>query len=255
MENKRITAVLITFNEEQNIERCLSSLEPVVDEVILVDAYSSDRTVALASAFSKVKVHLHAWQGFSASKNYGNSLATNPFLLSIDADECLNAELQQALLTWKSTPAGSQILQVNRLTNYSGRWIRHSGWYPEYKVRIFPKDGSRWMGLLHEELLTPDGLTVGKLDGNLLHYSYPSVDSHVKKIIAYADLAADKDILAGNRYSLLNHGIAKPAFVFFKKFFLQAGFLDGFYGFVIAVNSAFERFLRYVKYREKVSRK
>jgi glycosyltransferase involved in cell wall biosynthesis len=255
MENKRVTAVLITFNEENNIERCLASLDPIVDEVVVVDAFSSDRTVNLARTFGKVNVHLHEWQGFSESKNFGNHLATSPFLLSIDADECLSPELQQSILKWKTSASAAQILQVNRLTNYSGKWIRHSGWYPEFKIRIFPKEGSYWVGSLHEELVTPEGLTTGRLDGDLLHYSYPTVDSHLKKIIVYAELAAQKDILAGRKYSLVNHAIIKPAFVFFRKFFLQAGFLDGFYGLVIAVNSSYERFLRYIKYRERIKRK
>jgi glycosyltransferase involved in cell wall biosynthesis len=250
MGDKRITAVVITYNEAQNIERCLRSIVPVADEIIVLDSMSTDDTCAIASAVPNVKVHQHTWQGYSASKNFGNSLAQGTHILSVDADEALSPELQASILNWKKQPNAGDILEVNRLTNYCGQWIRHSGWYPEFKIRIFPKAGSEWQGSIHETLRLPAG-KVGRAAGNLLHYSYPTVESHLLKIVKYADLAVEKDIAARKKYTLVNHGLVKPMFVFVRKYFFQAGFMDGFYGFVIALNSAYERFLRYTKFRKK----
>jgi len=245
-----LSAVVITFNEEKNISRCINSLQAVCDEIIIVDSFSSDNTIVLARELPKVKAHQTPWKGYSETKNFANALASGKFILSVDADEELSAELQEAIARALPTLGDNETCEVNRLTNYCGRWIRHSGWYPEYKTRLFPKEGSQWHGSLHEELVRSTPRASRRLAGHLLHYSYPTVQSHLNKIDRYASLAVKKDTDAGKRYDLLTHGILKPFFVFVRKYFLQAGFLDGYYGFVIAVNSAYERFLRYAKYRE-----
>jgi glycosyltransferase involved in cell wall biosynthesis len=250
MDNFRLSAVIITFNEETNIERCVRSLEPVTDDIIILDAFSSDKTLSLASSHPKVRAFQKKWDGFSNAKNHANQLATGNYILSVDADEELSPELQQSILKLKNSAGRNDVFEVNRLTNYCGRWIRHSGWYPEYKTRIFPKGVASWQGTLHEELVFSKTVTKKKLEGHLLHYSYPTIDSHLAKIIAYAHLAVEKDLSMNKRYTFINHALFKPFFVFCKKYLFQAGFLDGFYGFVIAVNSAYERFLRYAKFRD-----
>jgi glycosyltransferase involved in cell wall biosynthesis len=250
MAKTTLSAVIITFNEERNIERCLKSIEKIADEIIIVDSFSSDKTLSLVSGVPKVKVHQREWAGFSNAKNFANDLATGDFILSIDADEELSPEVQESIAGALGTLGLDESCEVNRLTNYCGKWIRHSGWYPEYKTRIFPRQGTKWKGTLHEELVFSNPLKTRRLKGHLLHYSYPTVDSHLSKIIAYASLAVTKDIAAGKRYTFVNHGLTRPFFVFVRKYFFQAGFLDGYYGFVIAVNSAYERFLRYARYRE-----
>jgi len=250
MTKVKVSAVVITFNEERNIGRCLQSLEKVVDEIIVVDSFSSDRTIELLSAFPKVKINQVDWKGFSDTKNHANELASGDYILSIDADEELSSELQQSITEALQSIKPGEVYRINRLTNYCGQWIRHSGWYPEYKVRLFPRATSQWRGTLHEELVFQHPVKIKTLEGDLLHYSYPTVDAHLTKMLSYATLAVKKDLAAGKRYSFINHGLIKPVFVFIRKYFLQAGFLDGFYGFVIAINSAYERFLRYARYRK-----
>ena len=244
----KLSAVIITKNEEKNIALCLESLKTVADEMIVLDSNSTDNTVAIASGIG-AKVITRQWEGYSASKNFANSLTTGDYILSIDADEALSTELQQAILAFKSQP-GADACDVNRLTNYCGKWIRHSGWYPEYKTRIFKKEAATWTGSIHEELTFLNNPKVIRLQGDLLHYSYPTVESHLKKIYTYASLAAEKDFAKGKKYNLFLHGLVKPQFMFVRKFFIKLGFLDGGWGLVIAVISAFERFLRYVRYRE-----
>jgi (heptosyl)LPS beta-1,4-glucosyltransferase len=244
----KLSAVIITFNEGKNIGRCIDSLTRVVDEFIILDSFSTDNTLPEVERRG-LRCTQRTWAGYSDSKNYANGLATGDYILSIDADEALSPALQQALLQFKQTP-DTLACDVNRLTNYCGRWIRHSGWYPEYKTRVFKRDAAHWAGTVHEELIFTGSRTVKRLSGDLYHYSYPTVESHLRKIITYSALAAEKDYQKGKRYSFISHALIKPWFMFVRKYFLQAGFLDGFYGFVIAVNSAYERYLRYLKFYE-----
>jgi glycosyltransferase involved in cell wall biosynthesis len=248
MTSIKLSAVIITKNEEKNIGRCIDSLATVADEIIIVDSFSTDGT---ESEVNKRGINLiqHEWMGYSETKNFANAMATGEFILSLDADEVLSEELIQSIDHFKKNPA--EAANVNRLTNYCGKWIKHSGWYPEYKTRIFKKGAAYWDGTIHEELKFSSPPTkVLKLEGDLLHYSYPTVESHLKKMLPYAFLAAKKDFDKGKRYRLLTHGILKPFWMFNRKYFFNLGFLDGFYGFVIAMISSFERLLRYVKFRE-----
>jgi glycosyltransferase involved in cell wall biosynthesis len=243
-----LSVVIITFNEEKNIGRCIDSLTPVADEFIILDSLSTDKTLYEVERRG-LRCVQRAWSGYSDSKNYANSLATGDYILSIDADEALSPELTQALLQFKQAP-DADACDVNRLTNYCGRWIRHSGWYPEYKTRVFKRAAAQWAGTVHEELIFTGSRTIKRLGGDLYHYSYPTIESHLHKIITYSALAAEKDHQKGKRYGFVSHALIKPWFMFIRKYFLQAGFLDGFYGFVIAINSAYERYLRYLKFHE-----
>jgi glycosyltransferase involved in cell wall biosynthesis len=244
----RLSAVIITFNEEKNIGRCIDSLRPVIDEFIIVDSFSTDKTLAILKEKGIHPVQ-RAWEGFSGTKNFANALATGDFILSIDADEALSPELIKSVDDFKKKPV-ADACEITRLTNYCGQWIRHSGWYPEYKTRIFKKGLVEWQGTVHEELHAAAPYSQVKLKGNLLHYSFPTLGSHFSKILTYSSLAAEKDIEKGKKYFLLTHALIKPWFAFIRKYFLQLGFLDGFYGLVIAVSTAYERFLRYARYRE-----
>ncbi|SKC60183.1 glycosyltransferase family 2 protein [Ohtaekwangia koreensis] len=242
----KLSAVIITYNEEANIGRCLKSLIPVVDEVVILDSFSKDRTLEIISQHGLNFIQ-REWTDYSDAKNYANSKATGEFILSIDADEELSPVLQQSILTWKNNPS-ADAYQINRLTNYCGKWIYHCGWYPEYKVRIF-KRGTQWKGLVHEDLVFDNEPKVEKLKGDLYHYSYPTIDSHLKKVLQYSKLTAEKKFKAGKKYTLLWHGILKPWVVFFKKYILQLGVLDGYYGFVISAFTSFFHFLRYIHFR------
>jgi glycosyltransferase involved in cell wall biosynthesis len=244
----KLSAVIITLNEEKNIGRCVDSLLPVVEEFVVLDSFSTDQTISILHE-KGIKAVQRKWAGYSNAKNFANTLVTGDFILSIDADEELSPELKQSILEFKQNPR-AEVCILNRLTNYCGQWIRHSGWYPEYKVRIFKKNAAEWKGEIHEEIVFQKVSSPVTLTGDLYHYSYPTVESHLNKISKYAYLAAQRDLDSGKRYTLLSHALIKPWFMFMRKFFFQQGFRDGFYGFVIAVISAFERFMRFVHFRQ-----
>lgn len=244
----KISAVIITLNEEKNIARCIKSLLPIVDEVIVWDAHSTDRTKEISESLG-AKVFQHAWEGYSVSKNKANEKATGDYILSIDADEELSADLKASLKHLKPILKEDAYVFV-RINNYCGTWIRYSGWYPEYKTRLFRNGKAKWVGEIHEWLEFNGKPEFFIIPGDLLHYSILSVEHHVQKIFLYSRLTAQKDYQNGVRPSILFHGVLKPGFHFFKNFFLQRGFLDGYKGFVIARMAAFERFLRYVKLKE-----
>lgn len=244
----KISAVIITLNEEKNIERCIKSLQGVVDEIVVWDSNSTDRTKEISEKLGAV-VYQAEWEGYSVAKNKANELIKGDYILSIDADEELSLELRSNLLKIKPSIKDDAYI-FTRINNYCGTWIKHSGWYPEYKIRLFKKGDAVWVGEIHEQLeftTKPNQLIV---TGDLLHYSILSLEHHVQKIFLYSKLTAQKDFQNGVKPSILFHGIAKPSFHFFKNFVLQRGFLDGYKGFVIARMASFERFLRYVKLRE-----
>lgn len=244
----KLSAVIITKNEERIIGRCLDSVLSVADEIIVLDSLSTDNTIDIARARG-AKVVQRAWEGYSGSKNYANSLSSYDYILSIDADEVLSAELITSINNFKRN-ATADACEVNRLTNFCGEWIRHSGWYPEYKIRLFKKGAAQWKGSVHEALDWSQQPSVYRLHGDLLHYSFPTIKSYLAKIQVYASLAAEADFKKGKKYSLILNGILKPYFMFVRKYFLKLGILDGKAGLIIAVSSAYERFLRYCFFRE-----
>jgi len=242
---KGISAVIITRNEAHNIARCLISLQLLVDEVIVVDAESTDDTARIATDHG-ARVIVRAWTDYSDQKNFANAQARGPYILSMDADEAISAELRAALMdAMKQGLSGAY--RFNRLTNYCGTWVRHGGWYPDAKVRLFPKDGTRWQGEhVHEELHLEPGMIVHQLVGDLLHYSYPTVRSHEERIERYSDLHARKLLAAGKRPGWLKRTFS-PAVKFFQGYALRLGFLDGKAGYTIARLSARAVQLKYAK--------
>jgi glycosyltransferase involved in cell wall biosynthesis len=239
-----ITAVIITKDEEKNISRCLASLAGVVDEIIIADGSSKDKTVEIATAAGAKCVQME-WLGYSETKNKANALAAHDYILSMDADEALSDELRTSILSVKNKLSGAYLF--NRRNHYCGKWIRHCGWYPDRKVRLFPKEGTKWQGeYVHETLALPAGTSETFLSGDLMHYSYDSIDAHVGRANRYSSLAAD-EILAKNKKALLLRCLFAPQWKFFKMFFLQLGFLDRFYGFTVCMIGSYEVFLKYAK--------
>jgi (heptosyl)LPS beta-1,4-glucosyltransferase len=240
-----ISAVIITFNEERNIARCIASLRRVADEVVVVDSGSSDGTQAIAETAGAHVVH-HPWAGYSGQKNFANTLARCTYILSMDADEALSPELEASLLRVKAKgPQGAY--RFNRITNYCGTWVRHGGWYPDVKVRLFPKGRARWEGEhVHEELVLDADLPVTHLHGDLLHWSYHTLDDHRARIERYSDLHARKMLEAGNTGGAVKRWLS-PVAKFVQGYVLQLGFLDGSAGFHIARLSARAVHLKYTK--------
>lgn len=243
----KLTATIITFNEERNIERCIRSLEGVADEIIVLDSFSNDRTQEICEGLP-VRFEQRAWQGYSESKNYLNGLVSTDYILSLDADEALDDRLKEAILAVKSNP-NPQVYAVNRLTNYCGKWIKHSGWYPDVKVRLFPKDGSFWDGaIVHETLIFPKELTVEPLAGHLEHYSYYSQKDHRERADTYSRLTAQKMHAAGKKASVLKPYLSAIG-RFVSMYLFKLGFLDGKMGLRIARISAQSNVLKYNELR------
>jgi (heptosyl)LPS beta-1,4-glucosyltransferase len=243
-----ISAVIITRNEEESIGRCLAAIGDLVEETVIVDSGSTDRTRAVAESYPNVKFIAARWEGYGANKNRGNAAAGGDYILSLDADEEVSTELRAAILAARPHLDGTVAFAVNRIARYGRRWIRHSGWYPDWQLRLFPRAGSRWdSALVHEKVVLGPGVRRERLPGHLLHHAYATVSDHIAKVNAYSSLRARE--LAGGRWLLLR-GILKAKLRFLKHYIAGRGFLDGGAGFLIAVISAFAIFAAYAKARE-----
>ncbi|MEL6636359.1 MAG: glycosyltransferase family 2 protein [Bacteroidota bacterium] len=231
----RISAVVITYNESENIRSCLEALQRVADEVVVVDAFSEDDTVEICVRMG-VKVLQRKWQGYSASKNYGNENCENDWILSIDADEVLSEELIASI---KRLPLQKgRVYRLDRINNFCGQWIRHSGWYPDWKIRLFNRTEVHWEGdYVHETLRVPSHFREEKLWGKLWHYSYKSVEDHLQRIERYSELAA-QELFAGNKRPSPLRQMLSPYARFWNTFLFKLGFLDGRNGYLISKHNA-----------------
>ncbi|MGN0033303.1 MAG: glycosyltransferase family 2 protein [Candidatus Limimorpha sp.] len=251
----KISAVIITCNEELNIRRCLDSIKDVVDEVVVVDSLSSDATELICKEFGVVFIS-QKWLGYSAQKNIGIDAASNDWILSIDADEELSPELRKSILDLKKEDVGDdKVFSVKILPNYCGHWIRHCGWYPCPKRRIWNRKSGRWSGLIHEYVMFSCDVENVLLDGDLYHYSYHSVSQHVMKADKYSSLSAENAFNNGKRCRSGFKVFIKGSWTFFRDFIVKAGFLDGYYGFVVCRMNAFGTFLKYSKLYDMTQRK
>jgi glycosyltransferase involved in cell wall biosynthesis len=247
--NHKLSAVIITFNEEKNIKRCIEGLLDIADEIIVVDSFSFDKTKSICQSFKEVTFVEHKWEGYSRQKNFANSQAQYDYIFSVDADEVPSEELKAAI-TKEKLHGFNGNYSMNRLTNYCGAWVKHGGWYPDRKIRIFPKNNTQWEGdFVHETLKTDASLPNKHLNGDLLHYSYHSVEEHIERIEKYSTLHAQQMKLDGkkpNDMKLLFGG----AFKFFSTYILKLGFLDGKAGWNIAKYSAKAVSLKYQKLKQ-----
>jgi glycosyltransferase involved in cell wall biosynthesis len=243
---EKISAVIITVNEERRIGACLDSLTGVVDEIVVVDGYSEDRTPELCRERG-ARVVQTEWRGYATTKNFGNELASHDAILSIDSDEALSPELAGSIHSIRGEPGS--LYECNRLTRYCGHWIRHCGWYPDRKLRLFDRRVARWEGDLHETLVHEPALPVHHLQGDLLHDSFPSLSDHLRRVDRYSELAA-REFVRQEKGAAAWRLLFSPPGKFLKSYLLQRGFLDGFAGFCVCSISAFDLFLRYVKVLE-----
>lgn len=249
-----LAVVIITLNEERNIQRCLASVKDLADEIIVLDAFSTDQTQAICTSF-QVQFHQRKWEGYAASKNYLNSLASSDYILSLDADEAISDALYAELIALKKNGLKGTYA-LNRMTNYLGKWIKHSGWFPDIKPRLFPRIGSYWSGeFVHEELITPTSAKT-VLKGVLAHYSYYSYADHRARADKYSVLTAQKFHAAGKTVGPMKPFISAIG-RFIAMYILKLGFLDGWAGFKIAQISAQSNVLKYrelrrLTYQEKI---
>lgn len=247
----KISAVIITYNEERNIERCLTSLQAVVDEIVIVDSFSKDKTEEICSRFN-VKFVQHAFDGHIEQKNWAITQATYPHILSLDADEALDDRLKSAILKVKEnwTHEG---YSMNRLTNYCGKWIHHCGWYPDTKLRLWDSRKGEWGGdNPHDKYEFFDKNEPTKqLEGDILHYSYYTREDHYKQVTYFTDILAKAQFLKGKKAPFIVL-IFSPVVKFIKDYFIKKGFLDGKAGFTICRISAYATFVKYKKLRSLI---
>ena len=243
-----ISAVIITFNEEKNIARCLESLSEVVDEIVVVDSYSTDRTFEICSGFG-VKFIRNKFEGYVQQKNFAVSVAKFPVVLSLDADEALSPDLQKAILAarkdWKYDG-----YYCKRLNNYCGKWIRYTSWYPDRKLRLWDKSKGNWGGLNpHDKVELTKGSRTGRLPGYIEHYSYYSIREHVAQVNAFSGIAAKSYYNNGIESGFL-HIMFIPLWKLIRELFVKRGILGGYYCIVISIILSFETFLKYLKLNE-----
>jgi glycosyltransferase involved in cell wall biosynthesis len=241
----KISATIITFNEQKNIARAIESLR-CFDEVVVVDSGSVDRTVEIAERLG-ARVIEHPWEGFAKQKNFAAEQARHDWIFSIDADESLSEALEGEIWQLRKSGPAYDAYTVPRLAQYLGRWILHSGWYPDRKIRLYDRRKGRWTGSYVHESVTVDG-TVGHLQSNLLHYTCDSLTQHLETMNRYTTLAAEQLVAERVRIGW-RHLLLDPPWTFFRTYVLQRGFLDGVEGLAIAYMAALYNFVKYAKAR------
>jgi len=244
----KISGVIITFNEEKFIENCIKSIIDVVDEIVVIDSFSIDKTKEICLKYG-VRFIENPFEGFTTQKNFANDQARYDYVLSLDADEELSQELKQSILKAKEN-LNYDGYSFNRLNNYCGKWIKHSGWYPDSKIRLFNRNKAKWKGEnnLHEIIVLDNPKSHNHLRGDLLHWAYTSYSEHCQKINKYTDMAARS--MATRKKVGYFKIMVNPFWKFIRNYFVKKGFLDGSQGFVISVFTAFETFLKYVKIKQ-----
>ena len=240
----KLSVIIITKNEAANIRDCLESVS-WADEIIVVDSGSEDETVAICEEFG-AHVHVHDWPGFGKQKNRALGYATHDWVLSIDADERVTPELHASIESVLCNADDTcMAYRVSRLSSFCGRFMRHSGWYPDHIVRLFRRKAGRFSDVSVHESIEVQG-SIGMLQGELLHYSYGSFEQVLEKLNHYSTAVAKLQQQRGKTGGLataVGHGL----WSFIRTYFLRAGFLDGREGFMLAVLNAEHSYYRYLK--------
>jgi len=239
----KISAAIITYNEERNIARVIESLR-CCDEIVVVDSGSTDRTVELATKHG-ARVLDVAWRGYSGQKNYASEKCEHDWILSLDADEALSESLEAEIWQIKKNGPQFDAYTMPRLAQYLGRWILHSGWYPDRKVRLFNRQRAKWVGEYVHESVAVDG-TIGHLKSNILHFTCSSLSEHLKTMDRYTTLAAEQLVDQKKPIGWAQLAV-EPPWTFIRTYILQRGFLDGVEGLAIANMAALYNFLKYAK--------
>lgn len=246
MATTKISAVIITYNEEANIGRCINSLLNMVDEILVVDSFSMDATRRIVESYGATFLQ-NSFEGHIQQKNLAMSKASFDHVLSLDADEALSDELRKEILRIREN-WDADAYAFNRLNNYCGTFIRHGHWYPDRKIRLWDRRKGRWGGENpHDRVIMNTEATVKTIKADILHYTYKTPSEHLQQMNRFSDIAAREAFAKGKRTSVLIHLVIAPVLIFFKSFILRLGFMDGYPGFIIAYQSAYYRFLKYAK--------
>ena len=244
----KVSVVIITYNEELNIGRCIDSIKDIANEIIVLDSYSTDKTKEICEE-KGIKFFQHKFDGHIQQKNRALNLASNDWVLSLDADECPDKKLVENIKKVMVNP-NADAFYFNRLTSYLGKWIWHCGWYPDKKLRLFKKSKGIWAGINpHDKIEMSINAKVEYIQGDLLHYSYYSIEQHLSQINSFTTIGA-KEAFNNGRKSNLVIAILKSIWKFKRDYFFKLGFLDGYYGFVICSLSSWATFSKYLKIRE-----
>ena len=242
-----LSVVIIAFNEEEHIGRCIDSVKPVADEILVLDSLSTDRTAEIARSKGAV-VHRSSFLGYIAQKNHALTLAANDHVLSLDADEELSPELMASVLAAKGS-FSFKAYKMPRRAYYCGKFIYHGSWYPEPKVRLFDRRAVKWGGQdPHDRIIVPASMAVGRLRGDLLHYICDTIGEHEKRNENFSTIAARSMHAAGKKASWFKM-IGSPVWFFLFDYFIRGGFLSGKQGWWIATRQAKYHYQKYNKLR------
>ncbi|HKT81928.1 MAG TPA: glycosyltransferase family 2 protein [Vicinamibacterales bacterium] len=247
----KISVTVITKNEAHNLAAALASVA-FADEIVIVDAESTDDTVRVAQRFTD-RVLVRAWPGYVDQKNYAASMASHDWILSLDADERVTPELAAEIRSVMSRDPAQAVFRMPRAAWYLGRWIRTTDWYPDRKPRLYDRRRARWTGKYVHETLAADG-PIGDLRGELQHFPYKGIDDHLETINRYTRAAADQLHEDGARAGMAQC-LLHPPLAFFRNYILKGGIRDGTAGFVISVMNAYYVFLKFAKLWELEQRR
>lgn len=239
----RLSICIITLNEAHDLPRLLKSAEGVAEEVVVVDSGSTDATMEIARSAGAC-VLTRAWTNYAEQKNFAAAQASEDWILLLDADEELSGELRESILKWKAAPPEFPVYEIARLAWFLGAWIHHSRWYPDWQRRLYDRRKAHFSGAIHESLRFQG--SVGRMQGNLLHYTVRNLQEQRQKSEEYSTVSARAMFESGRREWRAAKWFATP-WTWFRYFVLGAGFLDGYRGFLIARSAAHTVWLKYTK--------
>ena len=244
----KLSGVVITFNEEDKISKCIESLEPVCDEILIVDSFSTDKTKEICLS-KKVTFVTNKFDGHIEQKNHAKSLAKYDYIISLDADEVLDDEAQKSVLKIKENWSNNGY-SFNRLNNYCGKWIKYGSWYPDIKLRIWDRRSGNWGGINpHDEFILSESKKTKVLNGYILHYTADSKEQYQNQMKYFSEIAA-KAYFAKNKTSSTFKIILNPLFRFLRDYFLKFGVLDGNAGFQVCKATAYGTYLKYTQLKK-----
>ena len=243
----KISVAIITFNEENNIKRCIDSIKDIADEIVVVDSLSSDKTCEIAENLG-AKVIEQKFLGHIKQKQLAVDSCKNDWILSLDADEELSSQLQLEIKELIKQPLKYDAYIMPRVSFHLGRWIRHGGWYPDAKIRLFNRKKAHWGGYNPHDKVIVDG-SIGKLKGDLQHYVFKDLRHNIDTNNSYSSIMAEDLDKDGKKFSFVKL-ILKPIGKFLEVYIYKRGFLDGMPGFIIAVGASYSMFLKFAKLHE-----
>ena len=239
---EKLSVAIITFNEEKNIERCLDSVQKIADEIVVVDGFSTDKTPEICRSRG-VSFFQEKWRGYVDTKNLVTDKCTYDLILSLDADEALSDRLSQKIHEIKIDRKADGYT-MNRMTNYCGKWMKYGGWYPDKKLRLYDRGKGRWSGAdIHESFKIIQGGRLDHLDGDLLHYSFYTIEDHVKQSSKFSKIAANSLYNRKKKTNILKVVFSGPL-RFFRDYIVKLGFMDGYLGLIRCLITGHATFLK-----------